>query len=109
MAIRFHLDENVSKAIADALRQEGIDVTTAPETGLLGADDEEHIAFAQKENRVIFTQDDDFLRLHHTGARHDGIIYTKKGTRSIGEILRSLLLIWEVFDPEEMHNHVEFI
>ncbi len=29
--IRFHLDENVSNAIAEGLRRRGIDVTTTPE------------------------------------------------------------------------------
>ena len=33
--IRFHLDENVSNAIADGLRQRGIDVTTTSEAGLI--------------------------------------------------------------------------
>ena len=38
--IRFHLDENCSHAIAAGLRRRGIDVTTTPEVGLLGAIDE---------------------------------------------------------------------
>jgi hypothetical protein len=37
--IRFHLDENCSHAIAAGLRRRGIDVTTTPEAGLLGAGD----------------------------------------------------------------------
>jgi hypothetical protein len=40
--IRFHCDEQVERAIAEALRRRGIDVTTTPEAGLLGAADEEH-------------------------------------------------------------------
>jgi hypothetical protein len=35
--ICFHLDENCTKAIAWGLRRHGIDVTTTPEAGLLGA------------------------------------------------------------------------
>ena len=35
--IRFHLDENVSNAIAEGLRRRGIDVTTTSETGLIAA------------------------------------------------------------------------
>jgi hypothetical protein len=46
MAIRFHLDENVSGAIATALDRRGVDVTTAVDAGLLGADDHEHLRFA---------------------------------------------------------------
>lgn len=65
--IRFHLDENVSNVIADGLRRRGIDVTTTPEQGLIASSDEVQLAFASSQGRVIFTQDDDFLRLHHAG------------------------------------------
>ncbi len=33
--IRFHLDENISLAVANGLRWRGIDVTTTPEEGLI--------------------------------------------------------------------------
>jgi hypothetical protein len=38
--IKFHLDENVSNAIAAGLRKRGIDVTTTPEQGLISVSDE---------------------------------------------------------------------
>ncbi|WP_155960363.1 DUF5615 family PIN-like protein [Fischerella sp. PCC 9605] len=53
--IRFHLDENVSNAIADGLRRRDIDVTTTPEQGLISVSDEEQVAIALAEGRVIFT------------------------------------------------------
>jgi len=37
--IQFHLDENVDPAVAVALRQVGIDVTTSKETNLLSKSD----------------------------------------------------------------------
>jgi len=46
MAMRFHLDEHIHSAVAAGLRRRGIDVTTAAEVELLGADDEKHLAFA---------------------------------------------------------------
>lgn len=61
--ICFHLDENVDPVIAVALRRYGADVTTTIEAGLLGSDDETQLAFAKREDRVIVTHDDDFLRL----------------------------------------------
>ena len=69
--IRFHLDENVSNAIADSLRRRGIDVTSTPEEGLISASDEEQW--------------------------------------SIGEIANGLVLIWELLEPEEMRDRVEFL
>jgi predicted nuclease of predicted toxin-antitoxin system len=61
--IKFHLDENVHNAIAQGLRRRGIDVTTTPEKFLIGVSDEAQLTFALSENRVIFTQDTDFLRI----------------------------------------------
>src|SRR3954451_23066473 len=102
--IRFHLDENCAGAIAAGLRRQGIDVTTTSEAGLLGADDTEHIAYALPHGRVIFTQDGDFLGIHRTGMAHAGIAYCSKDSRSIGEIIGFLTLIWEIFEPGEMAN-----
>ena len=108
-AIRYHLDEHCPNAVAHALRRHGIDVTTSADAGLLRAGDESHVDFALREGRVIFTQDDDYLSLNARGVPHAGITYCHQQTRSIGEIVESLVLIWEVYDPEEMANRVEYI
>jgi predicted nuclease of predicted toxin-antitoxin system len=107
--IRFHLDEHVHPAIADGLRRRGADVTTTAEAGLRSATDEEHAAFGLVQGRVVFTQDEDFLRLHAAGTPHAGIAYCHQESRTIGEIILGLLLIWEVYEPEEMHNRVEYL
>ncbi len=107
--IRFHLDENCTRAIATGLRRHGIEVTTTPEAGLLGAIDQEQAAYALAEGRVIFTQDRDFLRIDAAGVPHAGIAYCEKDTRSIGEIILGLVLIWEIYEPAEMVNRVEYI
>ena len=108
MAIRFYTDECVAFAVADGLRRRGVDVLTVIEAGLLGAGDEEHLARANSEGRVIFTQDDDFLRLHASGRPHAGIAYAPQGT-AIGEIIRGLLLIHSVMDESEMAAHLEYL
>ena len=61
--IRFHLDENCHRAIAEGLRRRGVDVTTTPEVGLLLSSDEKQIAYDSPLGRVIITQDRDLLRL----------------------------------------------
>ena len=107
--ICFHLDENGSRAIAEGLRRRGINVTTTPEAGLLGASDEMQAAYGLCEGRVVITQDRDFLRLHAASPSHSGIVYCDKDSRSIGEIIRSLVLIWEIYDPEEIAGRVEYL
>jgi hypothetical protein len=107
--IKFHLDENASQAIADGLRRRGIDLTTSPEENLIGKSDEEQLSFAIAQKRVIFTQDTDFLRLHHEGISHYGIAYCQQKSKSIGEILQGLMLIWQVLQVEEMIDHLEYL
>jgi predicted nuclease of predicted toxin-antitoxin system len=87
--VRFYVDEHVAKAVSRGLRQRGVDVMRVTDAGLLTASDSEHLKRALAEGRVIFTQDDDYLRLHATGVEHAGIAYAPQGM-SIGEIIRGL-------------------
>ncbi len=107
--IRFHLDENVDPAVALGLRRYEIDVTTTKEVGLRGQSDDVQLKFIQEQKRVIFTQDADFLIIASNIFDHPGITYCKKGTRSIGEIIERLILIYEVMTPEELMGNVEFV
>lgn len=106
--IRFYTDEHVAKAVVQGLRHRGVDVLTVVETGMLGAADEDHVERARAEGRVIFTQDDDFLRLHAGGMDHLGIIYAPQQT-PVKDIIRGLMLIFQVLDAEEMHGQIEFL
>jgi hypothetical protein len=107
--LRFHLDEHIDSAIADGLRRRGIDVTTTPEAGLRGAADEAHVAFALSESRVVVTNDADFLRLHRQGLTHAGIAFTQHGLRSIGELLRGLILLSDCLESADMECQVEYV
>lgn len=76
---------------------------------MLAASDAEHLECLRAQGRVIFTQDADFLRLSAAGEPHPGIVYCHQQSRSIGEIIRALLLIWELLEPAEMSDRVEYI
>lgn len=107
--IRFHLDENVDPDVALALRRHSIDVTTTVEMGMLGQTDAVQSAFAYEQGRMIVTHDTDFLRLAIQTTKHYGIAFCQKNIRTIGEIIRSLVLIYEVFTAEEMNGWVEYL
>jgi hypothetical protein len=107
--IRFHLDENCSRAIASGLRRRGIDVTTTVEAGLLGALDEEQLAYCLAENRIVFSYDDDLLRLAASGFTHAGVVYCQQRKRSIGDVVRGLVLIWERLDASDMAGQVKYL
>ena len=108
-SIKFYLDEHVAEAVAEGLRRRGVDVLTVPEAGRLSQPDQLHLERAVRERRVVFTQDRDFLRLHAAGTPHRGIVYCDKDSRSIGEIIQGLVLAWEVLEPDEVVNRVEFL
>lgn len=106
--IKFYMDEHVPTAVTAGLRLRGVDVLTAQEADMLAASDKEHLALAADEGRVLFTQDADFLRLHAEEVAHTGIVYAPQQTR-VGVIVRGLMLIYQVLEPKDMQNHVEFL
>jgi hypothetical protein len=101
-------DEACDPRFAVGLRQRGVSVTTSADAGLLGASDEAHLAYAWNEARVILTHDADFLRLHAAGAQHAGVVYSPPQARSLGELIRLLVPIWELLELGEMRCRVEF-
>lgn len=106
--VKLYTDEHVAYAVVAGLRQRGVDVLTVVEANLLSASDEVHLERAFEEGRVVFTQDEDFLNLHAAGLNHAGIAYAPQGT-PVGDIIRGLMLIYQVLDAEDMHGHVEFL
>ena len=109
MAIRFHLDEHLSPVIAEALRKRGIDVTTSDAAGLLGATDQEQIAFATAEKRTIVTCDDDFLQKELLMKAEFGICYSHLSKYTLGQMIDQLQLVAECLTPAEMRFHVEYL
>ncbi len=107
--IRFHLDEQFDPEIASQLRRRGIDVTTTVEVGLRTSRDEFQLDFIRQQKRVIFTHDKDFLIIASRTSDHPGIVYCKQKTRSLGETIEGLVLINEVYLPEEMVGRVEYL
>lgn len=107
--IRFHLDECVPQAVGDGLRRRGIDVTFGTKREQSGDDDERVLRFATAEERVLVTQDADFLRLAREGHHHTGITYYVPGSRSVGELISTLVLVHGVLTADEMVGHIEFL
>jgi predicted nuclease of predicted toxin-antitoxin system len=107
--IKFHLDEHVPTSIAQGLRREGIDVTTTVDAGLRTATDDAHLNFAIREKRVLVTHDHGFLRMARQGAPHYGIVYCKPRSRTLGEILRTLVELWRRSSAEQMKNRIAYV
>lgn len=107
--IRFHLDEHIDPDIARPLRSHGIDVTTTVESDLRTASDFEQLESARSQRRVLVTQDADFLRLAAQSTNHPGIAYCRQNKRTLGEIVRMLILVYELLEPGEVIGRVEYL
>ena len=115
MTIRLYFDEDsMWHALVTALRARGIDVQTALEAAMIERADEDHLACATAQGRVLGSFNvGDVYRLHtsymaqHTS--HTGIVLARQQQYSVGEYMRRLLRLMAHLTAEEMHNRVEFL
>ena len=111
--LRIYTDESVDVAVAQGLKRRGINAWSARDSGNLGLSDEQQLLYATDEGAVIFTHDDDFLRLVHEWAQqrkpHGGVIYVHQDKLSVGGCIRRLVDYALILDAEGMNNQVEFL
>ena len=115
MTIRLYFDEDSMRhALIHALRARGIDVQTALDAAMIERADEEHLAFATAQGRVLCSFNvGDFYQLHtnHIAQHkaHTGIVLARQQQYSVGEYLRCLLNLIAHLTAEAMQNRVEFL
>ena len=62
--MKLYIDEDISPKVAEILRKREVDATSAHETGMLEASDEEQLKFASNEGRAMVTRNrNDFITL----------------------------------------------
>jgi len=111
--IRLYLDEDSMRAsIVRALRARQVDVTTAAQAELLSRPDEEHLAYASAQGRVILTFNrGDFSQLHTAwlvaGQHHAGIIVSNQ--LETGVVVRRLLRLLASRSAAEMQDQLEYL
>ena len=98
----------MTKAVAAALRQRGIDCSTTAEAGLRGADDDAQFDFALKQSRVLITADDDFLGIAAESLFFPGLIYWRR-ERHFGQLVIDIVDLAEVGLPEDFANRVIYL
>ena len=87
-------DENLDRSLVDWLRKQGHDVLWMTEFGP-GRSDEEVLAAANPENRILLTFDLDFGGLvFRLGSKAAGIVLLRLRTRSAAELLRLFAKHW---------------
>ena len=108
-SIRLYLDEGVQVAVAEQMRNRGIDTVHVRDLGLRGDADINHLQRASDMGRVVCTYDYDFLRLHGQGIQHAGIIIAQHFDTTVGDWVRGLELICGAMTADEMINHIEYL
>ena len=94
MSIAFYMDENVYRGITDGLRIRDVDVLTVQEDGRTSFRDPVILDRATELERVLFSQDDDFLaeatRRQQKRIKFAGVVYAHKLRVSVGDCIRDL-------------------
>ena len=106
MTHSLYMDVHVPAAITAGLRQRGIDVLTCQDDGTIRLTDDEVFARATDLGRVLFTQDEDFLKIVSRWQADQksffGVVYCHQLAAGIGQIIDDLALIADVLAAEEL-------
>lgn len=99
----------VDPAVANGLRRREIDVLTTQEGEQLSFSDEDQLALAVREGRVLFTMDEDFLVMAAQSQEHCGIAFLAQRNYTIGRAVNGMVRLWENRTPESMQGQVEYL
>jgi len=104
--VKLLLDENLSPAVAVALRRSGLDVVHVRDRGLRGATDLQVLNAAFDEDRVLATANvADFRKLARSRDLHAGIILIEDGDLLRDEQQSLIVLAVEVIKGEYSQGH----
>ncbi|MGO9471772.1 MAG: DUF5615 family PIN-like protein [Isosphaeraceae bacterium] len=113
MSVPLYMDHHVDAAITEGLRRRGIDILTCRDDGTDTWDDQRILERATQLGRALFSQDDDLLAIAHrlqlAGSSFAGLIYGHQLDLSIGQAVRDLELIAQVYDPDDLRDRVEYL
>jgi hypothetical protein len=111
--LKGYADVHVVFGVVQALRRRGMDVVTAQDRGSDEADDAELLAEALADERVMLTNDTDFLILAaHYSARGEAfapIYFWPQQGRPVGEVVRRVLREAALEDYPSACSRVHFL
>jgi hypothetical protein len=113
VTVAIYMDHHVKAEVTAGLRRREVDVLTVFEDGTHELDDDLLLQRATELGRVLFTQDEDFLRIakykQRVGHEFAGVVYGHQLGISIGEAISDLELIAKIYEPEAMRNRIEYL
>ena len=114
MPPKFLADENLNaKIIAGLLRREpSVDFQTAKAAGIVGLPDEEVLATAAREGRLLISHDRETMPGHFNrfvvSSASAGLLIVSQSL-AIRKAIDELLLVWAVSEADEWHNRIAFL
>ncbi len=102
------------RSLIFALRARNVDVQTAAEANMINRRDEDHLAAATANSRVLYSFNiAEYCVLHQSWTSqqrpHAGIIVAPQQRYSVAEELRRIMRIIGARTSEEMRNRIEFL
>jgi predicted nuclease of predicted toxin-antitoxin system len=111
--LRFYFDHNMSPAVARGLQRRGVDVLIAMDDGTSTWDDESILIRATELDRVVCTEDSDFLTISarwvSEGREFPGIVFLRQQDVSIGVAVNELEMCAKVISTDEMQGRIHYL
>lgn len=107
MNLKFYLDEHIDPDLAEILSERGHKVLEVRNSST-GISDMSHLKTASREQAVIITMDDDFLKLVEEQENHHSVIKVNQCYR-VNRLADMTEESTENLKPEEMKNTVIYI
>ncbi|HBJ82670.1 MAG TPA: hypothetical protein DDZ88_02105 [Verrucomicrobiales bacterium] len=107
MSLALYMDVHVPLAITRALRRKGFDVLTAQDDGTSTLADDLLLDRAMELNRLLFTQDQDFLEetaLRQAAGRSFATVIFARQSVSIGACVRDIEVILDALQASEARD-----
>ena len=110
--LALYMDVHAPMAVTEAFRRRGLDILTSQDDGTATQVDEALLARANDLGRVLFSQDQDFLRIavewQRAGRPFVGILFAAQQGVSLGRLTDDLELL-QMLEPEELRDRVTYL
>lgn len=112
MALKLYVDVHVPASLTRTLRSRSIDVLTSQEDGTRDVDDETLLFCAVSLERLLMTQDEDFLEIAsrwlQSGREFPGLFFARQG-QPVGRMATDLELCLTCCAADELRNRVIYL
>lgn len=114
MKVRFQADADLNQIVvaATARREPGVDFRTALAAGLANLNDQEVLAAAAREGRLLVSHDQRTMPRHFAqfiaSQTSPGLLVVPQHL-SVGAVVEDLLLVWLATEAEEWLNRICFL